>query len=183
MIPDAERILNTPELYQYAMMMKDNAYNMAISMTHMYCKETIYAGELLYRIYIEAYKIRNEHWEKVVDCKAGCNHCCHLRVSVNCSEIIALVYWLKKYCSKAKINRIIENLKQYQKEKYLLTETWVHEAQHCVFLSTDGKCSIYRFRPLACRAFNSCNAERCREGSRRKKDCWNTDKRNATVCI
>ncbi|HET8709940.1 MAG TPA: YkgJ family cysteine cluster protein [Spongiibacteraceae bacterium] len=97
-------------------------------------------------------------------CKAGCNHCCTLRVEPTIPEIFYIATRINKYPDAEK-SRIIRNLEIYtEKVKGLSPQQHKALGVSCVFLK-DGVCSIYDFRPFACRKWHSLDVTRCEASS------------------
>lgn len=122
--------------------------------------------KVMYRIFNHLYKgcdsldIENQ----AIECKKGCNACCHLRVSVSVPEAAALAIYLRKKLSVSQLAEVQYKLDQwYNCPELLKSITWINEQKKCVFLF-QGACSIYKFRPMTCRGMNSYEREKCFEG-------------------
>jgi Fe-S-cluster containining protein len=102
-----------------------------------------------------------------VACEAGCNYCCHLRVTVFAHEAAALHAYLTTQASRdegaAIERRIRENARRID---------GMSAAQHrsagipCAFLREDGLCSAHAVRPSACAAYHSVDRARCEHAFR-----------------
>ena len=96
-----------------------------------------------------------------IACAAGCDFCCHLRVSVFEHEAIALLHHLRTRLpavdAAAAEQRIVENAARIDA---------MNVGQHylarmpCALL-VDGRCCAYEARPSACAAHHSLSRARC----------------------
>ena len=91
------------------------------------------------KIYLlwEAYDILGNQYNKVAACKLGCNHCCHIATSLTQDEAEAIGH---KIGVKPKHPPKVANFHGF--------DFGYHNP--CVFLHKDV-CSIYAYRPMACR--------------------------------
>jgi Fe-S-cluster containining protein len=76
-------------------------------------------------------KVRRE-----ISCKKGCSFCCHINVDVTEVE----VKLIQKYAEERKMEINYEAAADPNRSA-------------CPFLSVNGKCSVYKVRPLACRKY------------------------------
>lgn len=86
---------------------------------------------------------------KKLSCKKNCSHCCHMRVSVSDSEADVMVSHIKRLGLTLERGRLLA-------QQNLVTEnypTLSWEDRACPLLSKDGSCSIYQWRPTACRKY------------------------------
>jgi Fe-S-cluster containining protein len=88
-------------------------------------------------------------------CRAGCNFCCHLRVSVLPHEAIALFRYLQSRMPAAAAQQVRATLRHY-------VRTPPTALRACAFL-VDGECAAYEVRPSACAAYHSMSRERCEQ--------------------
>jgi Fe-S-cluster containining protein len=88
-------------------------------------------------------------------CRAGCNFCCHLRVSVLPHEAIALFRYLQSRMPAAAAEQVRTRLRHY-------VRTPPTAPRSCAFL-VDGECAAYEVRPSACAAYHSMSRERCEQ--------------------
>lgn len=93
-----------------------------------------------------------------LDCKAGCSHCCSVRVEAIEPEIFRIADELKKF-SPEKLAALTARLQQHAARAKGVS-VWDHHIQ-CPFLTQD-LCSIYPFRPAVCRMAHSFDVEKCR---------------------
>lgn len=95
-----------------------------------------------------------------VECKKGCSHCCHVPVMVTAMEAFYI---------QTKTGRKANEIRR-KKER-----TRKPDGSPCPFLKANS-CSIYEFRPLACRTFASYDGEKeCAKGGDNKHWMCNVD--------
>lgn len=93
------------------------------------------------------------------DCKAGCSHCCTLRVAAVPPEIFLIARHLKQLPAEMQ-SELIERLKVHaEAARGVLTE------EHCIPcpLLADGRCTVYAIRPAMCRKYLSLDVEECKK--------------------
>jgi hypothetical protein len=88
-------------------------------------------------------------------CQAGCNFCCHLRVTVLPHEAIALFRYLQSRMPRETAERVRTKIKEYARAA-------PPARRACAFL-VDGECAAYEVRPSACAAYHSLSKERCEQ--------------------
>lgn len=84
-----------------------------------------------------------------ISCTRGCNHCCHMRVSVAASEADVLISHIKKLGLRLDRDRAKLQIGQKSSEFSLLG--W--DKQRCLLLGKNGDCQVYQWRPTACRKY------------------------------
>jgi hypothetical protein len=96
-----------------------------------------------------------------VACEAGCDFCCHLRVSVFAHEAVALAHHLRTRLAAddaaAAERRIMENAARIDG----MTVAQHYAARMPCALLVDGRCCAYEARPSACAAHHSLSRARC----------------------
>lgn len=96
-----------------------------------------------------------------IDCKEGCNYCCHYHIYVTPAEVFAIAEEISKRPEVERkrvqdsIRKYVEQVRGWGRDKHIYTNI------ACTFLH-DGKCSIYSIRPLACRRHHSADVGVCR---------------------
>lgn len=91
-------------------------------------------------------------------CESGCSHCCNLRVEALAPEVFYIARKLRSERPIRDIESLIEKLKEFsQRAKGLRT---TEHLIPCPMLS-NGRCSIYEYRPMMCRKYNSLDASVC----------------------
>lgn len=94
---------------------------------------------------------------KQIYCHEGCSGCCHLAVHATFPEAVAVASQLSASQS-AELTNYVEHIKKAHKSWGNLKNYLKEHRQTlgpCPFLSKAGSCTIYQFRPLACRALLS----------------------------
>lgn len=90
----------------------------------------------------------------VPDCKAGCAHCCHVRVEATEPEVFRIAQHLAAQSTDTQLD-VTARLRQH------VTHAQNGAArQPCSFL-VDDRCSIYSVRPAACRKAHSLSVQHC----------------------
>jgi len=97
---------------------------------------------------------------KASACKKGCDHCCHIPVSLSRSEATHLAAVSGKQMAAApahavRVSSELEQLRSGIAPGGAESQRWRHHiGQACPFLS-HGECSVWATRPLACRYYYS----------------------------
>jgi len=99
-----------------------------------------------------------------IACKAGCSHCCYMRVVATVPEVIALADFVALNFSKAQFAAMRKRVMNV-KTRGLTDEQW-GVAHHACPLLVDGECSAYAARPLECRGYNSTDVRACRAAAK-----------------
>jgi hypothetical protein len=98
-----------------------------------------------------------------VACAAGCNFCCHLRVSVLPHEAASLLLQLRTRMAPETAALVERRLLANAERIDGLTPQQHRTAGiACAFL-VDGLCSAHDARPAACAAYHSLSRERCEQ--------------------
>lgn len=101
-------------------------------------------------------------FDSKLDCQAGCSYCCHYHIMASPAEIFALSEALQRTGSQL-VKATIAKLETYlRKTEGMTREEHIRTNIPCVLLS-DGKCSVYSVRPLACRGHHSLDVTNCRQ--------------------
>jgi Fe-S-cluster containining protein len=96
-----------------------------------------------------------------VACKAGCDHCCYQSVGVTPPEALAIRDHLRQTLPAADLATVAAHVAdRNQRTRGLSSDERFSPEHPCPFLS-EGRCSIYEVRPLACRGMNSLDAGEC----------------------
>jgi Fe-S-cluster containining protein len=96
-----------------------------------------------------------------VACKAGCDHCCYQSVGVTPPEALAIREHLRRTLPATDLAAVAAHVADRHERTRALSSDERFSPEHpCPFLS-EGCCSIYEARPLACRGMNSLDAGEC----------------------
>jgi Fe-S-cluster containining protein len=86
-----------------------------------------------------------------------------MKVSLTAPEIFAVVEYLENGVSEQVRERIAGRARELSQDPRIFSSEAKVEARiRCAMLSDDGACLVYPARPLACRGYNSLDAESCR---------------------
>lgn len=99
------------------------------------------------------------------ECRAGCIHCCYLRVVAFPHEIIAIYFFLKRTQTKEQLHKVSgEIAKQYKVIQPLSENEHFTTNIECPLLM-NGRCSVYPVRPIACSGYHSISEAHCRDSN------------------
>ncbi|MBT9512134.1 MAG: YkgJ family cysteine cluster protein [Acidovorax sp.] len=88
------------------------------------------------------------------DCKAGCAHCCHVRVEATDPEVFHIARHLQALPATA-LAAVAKRLQQHAE-----TARQGAPRQACSFLQ-ENRCTIYTVRPAVCRKAHSLSVQHC----------------------
>lgn len=138
---------------------------------HAYDQTLFELGRPLHEVQklVEVYKGRNLAFDAaaeklshgVTDCRAGCFSCCHQLVLASPFEIFAIAQLLLTTRTDTELLEIQRTLRS-RLDVPLNPNDRYGLAFVCALL-TDGKCSIYDRRPIACRSMHSGSRKACDE--------------------
>jgi hypothetical protein len=95
-------------------------------------------------------------------CHEGCHWCCYLKVSVTAPEALVLAAHLEQYASPAELERVKARAAAFARDPRIFSADAKAAAKMpCPVLTDSGACGAYEARPIACRAWNSADAEAC----------------------
>lgn len=107
-----------------------------------------------------------------IHCRAGCSHCCHMRIHVTAPEALVIALFIRERFSQIEI----DDLRLRLVEADDITRGMTDEEHGRVGISCplllDDLCSVYDARPLECRGYVSMDVEACREASK-DYEAWN----------
>jgi Fe-S-cluster containining protein len=98
-----------------------------------------------------------------VACKKGCNKCCSLNINISLFEVLRIATCIRQ-SSKKSLPELIERLEKTGEEIAKLSVRDRFKAGIYCPLLKNGNCSIYEFRPMMCKSYNSRSAEQCESG-------------------
>lgn len=99
--------------------------------------------------------------QKVRECRAGCNACCHLYVMAPPGVAEAIAEHLLSRLDARALAELRQDLERAAAAADALMDPSLLK-RRCPLLGDDGLCTIYDVRPPACRAFTSRSAAACR---------------------
>lgn len=99
-------------------------------------------------------------------CSAGCSYCCRgTSVLAQAVEALAIGAHLRKTRTEDELVALrtrVDAMRERVRDQTV--EQRAEGKEPCPLLDeTTGACTVYEVRPTACRSYNSCDAERCRE--------------------
>jgi Fe-S-cluster containining protein len=101
--------------------------------------------------------------EPATACREGCHWCCYLKVSVTVPEVLLLAQHLQQHTSRDALAQIVRRAAELAQDPRIFSADAKAEAKlPCALLTEAGACAAYEARPLACRGWNSTDAESCR---------------------
>ncbi len=89
----------------------------------------------------------NDPVSRNIRCGRGCSHCCHEAVEIWPQEAALLV-------RIARERGMVLDVARLERQSRYTVETWRNQPaadKACGFLGDDGACTVYEFRPNACR--------------------------------
>jgi Fe-S-cluster containining protein len=100
---------------------------------------------------------------QAIACHAGCHWCCHMKVSLTAPELFAVAEYVESGVAEPIRARIKTRAAELSQDvRIFSSEAKVEARIPCAMLSEQGACLVYPARPLACRGYNSLDAESCR---------------------
>jgi len=94
-------------------------------------------------------------------CHSGCSHCCYQAVGVSAPEVFAIYDHLRATRTSGELDVTVARIRDADdKTRGMTSAERLSPDLPCPFLESD-RCSIYEFRPLACRGTNSLDAAMC----------------------
>lgn len=98
-----------------------------------------------------------------IDCRAGCNYCCTLRVTTNAPSILALAHYLQKNLGPDELAVLLQKIEAHCAVGLLLEPLDQVLMRRMCPLNEDGVCAAYQGRPMGCRYYHSFDVGKCRE--------------------
>jgi Fe-S-cluster containining protein len=99
---------------------------------------------------------------KLHACRAGCGHCCHMRVVATIPEVAAIMQFIVTNLSSEAITAMRQQVIETSQHTHGMSDEQWGLGQYACPLLVDDKCSVYAARPLDCRAYNSTDVRLCR---------------------
>ena len=112
---------------------------------------------------IEAWRARPEAPAGIA-CRSGCSFCCQVPVGVTIPEAILIGNVIRDESTDDELAEVLDQVRRAEAARAGLTGRERDRFRHpCPMLDEgEGVCSIYEFRPLNCRGWNSLDVEPCR---------------------
>jgi len=95
-------------------------------------------------------------------CKAGCQDCCVVNVSITLLEGIAISRFIQQWGQEKRVEVEQKLDVLWCAVRGLEDDERLMLRKKCAFLDGQGCCTIYPVRPLFCRSISSTNVEACR---------------------
>lgn len=96
-----------------------------------------------------------------IDCKKGCEWCCHQPVYALDYEMEYLNEFIKNNFDEEVKSQIVNRAKQKQQKLGMLTEPDLLNTKSPCALLQNGACIAYEARPMACRIYLSSDVKSC----------------------
>ena len=98
----------------------------------------------------------------ILACRAGCQDCCVVNVSITLLEGIAISRFIQQWeqTNRAEVEQKLDAL--WCTVRGLEDDERLMARKKCAFLDEQGCCTIYPVRPLFCRSISSTDVEACR---------------------
>lgn len=96
-----------------------------------------------------------------IDCKIGCEFCCHQPVFALDYEMVFLQNYIKEYFDDETISEILEKAEKKEEKLGELKGQELLNAKHPCPLLGEGACMVYEARPMACRIYLSSDVRTC----------------------
>ncbi|HSS65917.1 MAG TPA: YkgJ family cysteine cluster protein [Gammaproteobacteria bacterium] len=103
---------------------------------------------------------------KSLDCRRGCDYCCHLPVETSRAEASRALEFARENLNAAEFRDLKHRIREAAAAYPLSPQRPPAENPRCPFLE-DSACRVYPARPLACRGWNSRDASACRSAHER----------------
>lgn len=98
-----------------------------------------------------------------IACRAGCSHCCYMRVLVTAPEVIFLLQFIRETFTEVKLQQLISRLQDTDRDTRGMSEEDRGGSGIPCPLLVDNHCSAYEARPLECRGYVSMSVDACRK--------------------
>ena len=98
---------------------------------------------------------------QAIECKLGCDWCCHQPVFALDYELDYLGNYINEYFDRETIIEIKSKAKQKQDNLGKLEDDALLNSKHACPLLKEGVCIAYEVRPMACRIYLSSSVKTC----------------------
>jgi len=96
-----------------------------------------------------------------VACGQGCSWCCYTQVHPTAPEVLRIADHIRDTFSDDEREALLTRLEELDRLVRGLTMRELMNLRLPCALLVDGRCSVYRVRPLICRGWNSTSERRC----------------------
>lgn len=110
---------------------------------------------------IDSFSLLAAKQDKNIDCKSGCEWCCHQPVFAMDYELDYLQTFISEYFDSELKNEIISRAIAKQNNFGKLKGDKLQNAKHACPLLNEGACMAYKARPMACRIYLSSDVKSC----------------------
>lgn len=120
---------------------------------------------VLKRLFVTTETLIQQHEDgdrSLLACRAGCQDCCVVNVSITLLEGIAISRFIQQWgeAERAEVKQKLDLL--WCAVRGLEDDERLMARKKCAFLDKQGCCTIYPVRPLFCRSISSTDVEACR---------------------
>lgn len=124
---------------------------------------TIRAQYVAIEGFLALFSAKANHSPEKIECRKGCEWCCHQTVFALNYEIEYLFKWLKFALTKDELAALALRVKAKRDATVGLKEDELLKHRHACPLLIDGICSAYEARPMACRIYLSSSEKSCKD--------------------
>ncbi|WP_158027285.1 YkgJ family cysteine cluster protein [Labilibacter marinus] len=111
----------------------------------------------------QSFAMRTHQQNKPIACHKGCAYCCYQPVYMTSQEALLIYEFILQAFDENQLKTLRSKTeKKLKKTKNLPEENKQKILHACPFLS-DGSCSIYSVRPMACRIYLSASKDSCKK--------------------
>ena len=111
-----------------------------------------------------------QHAGASLDCKKGCNYCCHFKTEAGPEEIFRIVEYIGSHFNVDKLQAVTERAKTARNlVRSLPAAKRIQTNIPCALLE-NGTCSVYSVRPSVCRKKHSTDVSVCEASYNRPDD-------------
>jgi len=104
-----------------------------------------------------------EHSGAVLDCRDGCDYCCHFKVEVGAEEVFAMTHYVESVLTPDQKDAILDRARVNNHLVSTLSQSKrIQTNIPCAFLS-DHSCTVYSARPAMCRKVHSTDVSACKQ--------------------
>lgn len=111
--------------------------------------------------FIDSFSLLAQQQEQAIECKLGCEWCCHQPVFALDYELNYLNDYIKNYLDEKSISEIKIRAKRKQQKLAQLKDDKLLNTKHACPLLSEGACIAYEARPVACRIYLSSSVKTC----------------------